>query len=352
MRPAATLAVLIASAGLADAQLFVATTQSRFVAAEVEVTGPGGFTANDADSDQAVDFTPFAASVSAELTGLGATGSAFATIDSEILSDSITASGTAGGIGTVHSTGFQSIAVSESEVRIEFTLTEEREYHILGLITGGGNGSSSARIYSPGASHFSANAFTNSGSPDNLHPIDQAGVLDPGDYTLRLRSNSLGLDPAHGGITHSSAGYDVVLSFTALVQNYCSAAPNSVGPGATIGMSGLQLITVNYFNVTATGVPPSHAGLFYYGPNQIQTAFGDGFRCVGGPLHRLNPPVFSSAWGFATKQVDFTSGPAASGPGAILSGSTWNFQYWYRDSSGTSARGFNLSDGLQVTFGP
>jgi hypothetical protein len=36
------------------------------------------------------------------------------------------------------------------------------------------------------------------------------------------------------------------------------------------------------------------------------------------------------------------------GPGTILPGSIWQFQYWYRDKNGVI--GNNLSDGLQVMF--
>jgi hypothetical protein len=41
----------------------------------------------------------------------------------------------------------------------------------------------------------------------------------------------------------------------------------------------------------------------------------------------------------------------ASGTGAVAVGDTWFFQYWYRDVA-AGASGFNLSNGLAVTFGP
>ena len=40
-----------------------------------------------------------------------------------------------------------------------------------------------------------------------------------------------------------------------------------------------------------------------------------------------------------------------SGPGAINPGDTHNFQYWYRDPLSMGA-GYNLSDGLSITFCP
>ena len=51
--------------------------------------------------------------------------------------------------------------------------------------------------------------------------------------------------------------------------------------------------------------------------------------------------------GELTLAVDFTAPPTSSG--AILAGSTWNFQAWYRDVPAGGA-GWNLSDAVSVTF--
>jgi hypothetical protein len=51
----------------------------------------------------------------------------------------------------------------------------------------------------------------------------------------------------------------------------------------------------------------------------------------------------------ATFATDFTQPPMGSGNGAILAGTMMNFQFWYRDKPGGGA-GYNLSDGLNVTF--
>ena len=105
-----------------------------------------------------------------------------------------------------------------------------------------------------------------------------------------------------------------------------------------------------------TAATPGEFGLFYYGPRQIQIPFGDGFRCVGAGssgLFRLNPPQRTSdALGYLCRQVDFNQPPASGGPGRIVAGSTWNFQFWYRDPLGPGSTGFNFSDGLSVQFCP
>ncbi len=47
--------------------------------------------------------------------------------------------------------------------------------------------------------------------------------------------------------------------------------------------------------------------------------------------------------------VDNTSPPSAATQ--ITSGSTWNFQAWFRDPIAGGSF-FDMSDGLNVTFGP
>ena len=89
-------------------------------------------------------------------------------------------------------------------------------------------------------------------------------------------------------------------------------------------------------------------GIFYYGPNQIQVPFGDGYRCVGGAVKRL-PVVFTDSFGDVTYALDLTNPSLPSG--TIAGGEVWNFQFWYRDPPGTLAT-FNLSDALNVPFTP
>jgi len=122
---------------------------------------------------------------------------------------------------------------------------------------------------------------------------------------------------------------------------YCVAVPNSSGGPATIGARGCGSVAENGFTVFAEGIPGT-PGLFFYGPNQIQVTFGDGFRCVGGAVRRLPPSP--SMDGVLTRTLNFPNTP-------IVGGSVWNFQAWYRDPAAGGA-GFNTSDGLEVSFDP
>jgi hypothetical protein len=131
------------------------------------------------------------------------------------------------------------------------------------------------------------------------------------------------------------------------VMNYCVTSPNSAGPGAVIGHSGSTSIAANDFGLFSSGCPANQNGIFYYGASQTQTVFGNGFKCVGGQLFRL-PVVQVDSLGVATFAVDYNNLPAG---GQIAAGSTWNFQFWYRDPMGGGAF-FNLSDGLNASFCP
>ncbi len=136
--------------------------------------------------------------------------------------------------------------------------------------------------------------------------------------------------------------------------SYCTAAPNSAGAGARMYSRGSTSISAADFGVGIVGGVAGQPGLFYYGPNQVEIPFGEGFRCVGAGssgIFRLPPPQIVDGLGFAEYAVDFTSPPAGSGPGKISVGSTWNFQFWYRDPAAGGA-GFNLSDGIAATFCP
>lgn len=128
---------------------------------------------------------------------------------------------------------------------------------------------------------------------------------------------------------------------------YCVGAPNSVGAGASISSAGSPRISDHDFGVVVSGCSPNAPGFFFFGTAQQQLPWGDGFLCVDGQLFRLLPAVFADSQGTAGRPIDFTVGSAT----VITAGSTWNFQYKYRDivAGGT---GFNSSNGLAATFCP
>jgi len=141
------------------------------------------------------------------------------------------------------------------------------------------------------------------------------------------------------------AGRGVVFSFDEPFVKYCASNPNSTGSPASISGSGSSSIAANDLSLTA-GPGPNEFGIFFFGATQIQVPFGEGFLCVGGALFRF--PITAAVGGEWSQDVDYTIAPAA---GQITSGSTWNFQCWFRDPTGGPS-GFNTSNGLEITFVP
>ena len=127
--------------------------------------------------------------------------------------------------------------------------------------------------------------------------------------------------------------------------NYCVSTVNSTGSAALIAASGSLSVMDQSLTLTAAPVP-DQPGIFFFGPNQVQLAFGNGFRCVGGTLVRL--PVAIGANNELIHDVDFGSPVVAPN---LVGNTTWNFQGWYRDPAAGGAA-FNLTDGTELMLIP
>jgi len=124
---------------------------------------------------------------------------------------------------------------------------------------------------------------------------------------------------------------------------------NDTGSGAVLSGSGTATLIADNFVLTASNLTPG-PGLFFQGNNAVNAgdgnAFGDGLRCAGGGVRRLQVTFATSGNGFTT-----ATDISISTDGAVSSGDTKRYQYWYRDS-GTSPCSslFNLSNGYEVTW--
>jgi len=183
-----------------------------------------------------------------------------------------------------------------------------------------------------------------------FHSFRVADVVAPtADVVMRFRASDLGGGSIVEAAVDDFTVFDVDCGGPRCsIENYCIGAPNSVGPGSVLLTTGTASIAANDLELVATLCPPGQFGIFFMGSTQLQLPFGNGFRCVGGDLYRFHPPVLTDAFGEARRTIDVTVPPAA---GRIVSESTWNFQYWYRDPAAGGAL-FNLSDGVEVTFCP
>ena len=139
----------------------------------------------------------------------------------------------------------------------------------------------------------------------------------------------------------STVGLDFVLE-GAIGTSYCSSTSNSSGQAATLQLIGSPSAADDSLTLEASGLPTGTPGLFFFGPNQTQVPFGNGLRCVGGSIQRIQPPGFAPASGVVRRSVS----PAGLG---LSAGTTVNFQYWFRDPAAGGA-GFDLSDGVSLTL--
>ena len=163
-------------------------------------------------------------------------------------------------------------------------------------------------------------------------------------------TNSAGFPTTAGAWQGTLAGgQDATLVRLALAAHRtCIAAPNSHSPdGALMCPTGSIAVSDDDFGVSVSGAVPGQPGLFYFGPAMIEQPFGDGYRCVGGNTHRLDPPLVADGTGYAARAVDLGTSPGD----LLTAGSAWGFQFWYRDPA-AAASGFNLSGGLRVLFQP
>lgn len=138
-------------------------------------------------------------------------------------------------------------------------------------------------------------------------------------------------------------GWLAALDLFSEPMRYCTANANTSGESATIGVAGSASVGSNDLQLLVSGLPSNVPGFFRVGTSQAQVPFADGIDCIGSPI-AYRPATFSSTGGVALRDVDVSNLPVGA---AFTPGSTWNFQFLYRDMS---ANGLNLSDAISVTF--
>lgn len=160
-----------------------------------------------------------------------------------------------------------------------------------------------------------------------------------------------------GAFHDDGAGVDAgsvrVFSGTCLgPESYCIGAPNSTGHGAVLTSVGSTSVAISDFTLVVSSCPAHTSGVFLYGPARDQIPFRDGYLCVGAGttgIFRV-PPVSQVDDGGLQLHLNLQLPRYTVGPGALVPGSTWNFQFWYRNASGPGGTGSNLTNGLAVTF--
>ena len=127
-------------------------------------------------------------------------------------------------------------------------------------------------------------------------------------------------------------------------------ANGSSASGAALVGTGSPSIAANDCVLEVVASVPNQPGLFFQGLNAVAggfgVVFGDGLRCAGGGVARLQVRLASGA-GSAVTTVDLVAA------GQAQAGETFRYQWWYRDPAGSPCgTNFNLSNGLQLTWLP
>ncbi|MEZ6017668.1 MAG: hypothetical protein R3F49_21345 [Planctomycetota bacterium] len=167
---------------------------------------------------------------------------------------------------------------------------------------------------------------------------------------------STDVTPAGGGTSGQNVSLLDLSQTGSIGTVYCSpAVPNTSGNSATMSASGSVVAAQNSLTLTADGLPTNAFGFFLTSTTQgalNQPGGSQGVLCLGGSIGRYVGPgqiQNSGAQGQIMLALDLTQTPTPTGLVTIMSGETWNFTAWFRDSVGGTATS-NFANGLEIFF--
>ena len=164
-----------------------------------------------------------------------------------------------------------------------------------------------------------------------------------------LLAQNVNADGALGGASEVGVPYCFGAGCPCGNDDATAGCANDTGGGASLGALGSASITADDLVLSATGLTPG-PGLFFQGNNAVNSGdgnpFGDGLRCAGGSVVRLEVLFANASNGFQTETTI-----SVATKGGVSVGQTKRYQYWYRDS-GSSPCGslFNLSSGYELVW--
>ena len=123
---------------------------------------------------------------------------------------------------------------------------------------------------------------------------------------------------------------------------------NGSGAGAILVGSGSASISADDLVLDGSQLIPSQPGLYFQGNNAVNSgngnSFGDGLRCAGGGVIRLQVR-FADASGTSATNISVAT------KGGCAAGDVKRYQIWYRDPGASPcSTQFNLSNGYEVTW--
>jgi hypothetical protein len=123
---------------------------------------------------------------------------------------------------------------------------------------------------------------------------------------------------------------------------------NSTGLGAALSAQGNAALSADTLVLRVQNAPGGKFGLFFQGTARVSgglgALFGDGLRCAGGQVQRLQTVATSGAG------VALTAG-SLSALGGAAPGQALYYQYWYRDiAASPCGMRFNTTNALEVLW--
>ena len=123
---------------------------------------------------------------------------------------------------------------------------------------------------------------------------------------------------------------------------------NDTGSGGALSGSGSASVGAADLVLAGDQLIPSQPGLYFQGNNAINSGngnpFGDGLRCAGGGVIRLQVRFADSAGSSATN-IDIGA------KGGVSAGDVRRYQLWYRDPGTSPCNSlFNLSNGYEIAW--
>lgn len=123
---------------------------------------------------------------------------------------------------------------------------------------------------------------------------------------------------------------------------------NSTGQGAALSAQGNAALGADTLALRVQNAPANKFGLFFQGSAKVNggagSLFGDGLRCAGGQVQRLQSVATSGA-GVALSQGSISV------LGGASAGATLYYQFWYRDiAASPCGQRFNTTNALEVLW--
>jgi len=117
--------------------------------------------------------------------------------------------------------------------------------------------------------------------------------------------------------------------------------------GALLEGAGTRSLAADDLTLTLSGLKAAAPGIVFTGATRQNTPFGDGRRCIMGPIKRFAVQLADGGG-----QIVIGPGQVVSGGLPTLPGDTRHYQGWYRDNGGPCGGGVNFSNALSVTWLP